>query len=89
MKKNISIFLNNKTITLDTILPFLTELTKKNNSCTYTFYVFNKNTLDVIKSNIFLYELINKLGVLELFSYNNNTKIIINTFNNIFYIIFV
>ena len=66
-KKNIFIFLNNKLITLDTILPFLVLLRINNKNINIFFYVFNKSTYDEIVKNIFLYKIIKSLGELKIF----------------------
>ena len=77
-KKNIFIFLNNKLITLDTILPFLVLLRINNKNTNIFFYVFNKSTYDEIVKNIFLYKIIKSLGELKIFgnSFNANFKVI-------------
>ena len=77
-KKNIFIFLNNKLVTLDTILPFLVLLRKNNKNINIIFYVFNKSTYSEIVKNIFLYQIIKSLGELKIFGnfFNTSYKII-------------
>ena len=53
-KKNIYIFLNNKLLTLDTILPLVVLLKKNNKNINIVFYVFNISTYNEIIKNIFI-----------------------------------
>ena len=77
-KKNIYIFLNNKLVTLDTVLPLLVLLRKNNKNINFIFYVFNNSTYNEIVKNIFLYKVIKSLGELRVFGnfFNTSFKVI-------------
>lgn len=60
--KFIFIFLNNKIITCDTILPFVVDLKKYNPKLNIKFYTFNAETLNIINKNINLKNIINEYG---------------------------
>jgi len=64
--KYVFIFLNDKLITCDTILPFVIDLKKSNSSLTFKFYTFNVQTLNVIRQNTNLINLINKYGEINV-----------------------
>ena len=49
MNKKIFIFLNNKLLTIDLILPFMLELKNKQKYLDVEFISFDKNTLNIIK----------------------------------------
>jgi hypothetical protein len=61
-KKGIIVFVKNKLISLDSIIPILLELKEGSNLST-TFVVFDKLAHDSIKANIVLNDLVNYLGV--------------------------
>ncbi|MDA8881838.1 hypothetical protein N9I90_03885 [Alphaproteobacteria bacterium] len=67
MKKNIFIFLNDKLISLDTIVPILLELKSVNSELNLNFFVFKQKTLNTIKSNFFLYNITKELGNISRF----------------------
>ena len=67
MKKNIFIFLNNKLLSLDTVIPFVIELKAVNPELNINFFAFNKKTMNTIVSNFFLYGITNELGSLSRF----------------------
>ena len=104
MTKKIFIFLNNKLLTLDLILPFMLELKKKKKSLDIEFISFDKKTLNIIKKNELLFDTINQIGKIKIFGnyFNISNKItkiigyiidfsriiIINFFYNIVFIHF-
>ena len=63
-KKNkiIYIFLKNKIISLDTILPIILEVKKRNYAINIHFITFDFNSYQFIKKNILLYKIINEIG---------------------------
>ena len=77
-KKKIYIFLNNKIISCDTIVPIAQEVKNKNNNIEIIFYVFNKKTYKIIKKNKNLYSILSLTGSLHLFGWKvlNNHKIL-------------
>ena len=81
MNKKIFIFLNNKLLTIDLILPFMLELKNKQKYLDVEFISFDKKTLNIIKKNELLFDAINKIGKIKIFGnyfYFNNkiTKVI-------------
>ncbi len=76
-QKKIYIFLNNKIISCDTIVPIAQEIKNKNNSIKIFFYVFNKSTYDTLKQNKNLYSILSSVGSLHLFGWKarKNNKI--------------
>ncbi len=74
MKKNIYIFLNNKLVTIDSVLPTIILIKNKFEAMNITFYVFNKKTFEEINKNILLIKLVNDLGEIKIFGNNQNTK---------------
>ena len=88
-KKNIYIFLNNKLVTLDTVLPLLVLLRKNNKNTNFIFYVFNNSTYNEIVKNIFLNKIIKSLGELRVFGNFFNTSFKVNRKFKIFFHIFV
>ena len=66
--KKLHVFLNNKTVSLDTILPFLADLKLASPSIKIIFFVFNKKTYEDIKANELLFELVCEFGKIEHFS---------------------
>jgi len=61
-KKNIYIFLNNKIISLDTIVPLILEVKKRNNLIKINFITFDFTTHQFIKKNKLLYKVVNEIG---------------------------
>ncbi len=64
--KFIFIFLNNKLITCDTILPFVVDLKKYNPDLKVKFITFNLATLNVIYKNTNLINIINEYGTINV-----------------------
>ena len=75
---DINIFLNNKLISLDTILPIIFILKGLEKSINITVYVFNKKTYQLINKNILLKEAINDIGNIYYFNTSSSNKIIRN-----------
>ena len=73
LKKNIYVFLNNKIISCDTILPLLLETKSKNPSINVIFYCFSYQTYVFLKQNILLIKGINEIGNLKCLT-RVNTK---------------
>jgi hypothetical protein len=72
----IYVFLNNKLISLDTILPIIFILKNANKNIKITYYVFNIKTYNLIKKNIILMKAINQTGNLYYFhTKSSNTMI--------------
>lgn len=71
----IAVFLNNKLISCDTILPLLYEAKAESDRRDVEFYCFNKQTSDAIQSNVILYNLINRLGSLILLTNQAPTRL--------------
>lgn len=67
--KYLFIFLGNKLISCDTIVPFAAEIKKRKPSVKIIFYTFDINTLNIIKKNTNLNHIINENGKLLLFGY--------------------
>ena len=61
-RKIIYIFLNNKIISLDTILPIILEVKKINHALNINYIIFDFNSYEFIKKNKFLYKVINEVG---------------------------
>lgn len=76
--KFIFIFLNNKLITCDTILPFVVDLKKHNPSLKIKFITFNLATLDIINKNTNLINIINEYGTINVLGWlkNDYTRIV-------------
>lgn len=64
--KFIFIFLNNKIITCDTILPFIVDIKKYNPDLNIRFYTFNTETLNLINKNTNLINIINEYGSINV-----------------------
>ena len=73
LKKNIYIFLNNKIISCDTILPLLLETKSKNPSINIIFYCFSYQTYLFLKKNTLLIKGIEEIGYLKCLT-RENTK---------------
>jgi len=69
----IIVFITNKTITLDTILPILIEAKKCNNQ-KIVIVVSRKNGLTVIENNVVLNDIINEIGFKFLFGGRYRSK---------------
>ena len=67
MNKKIYIFLNNKLLTIDLILPFILELKKKEKNLDVYFFSFDKITLNTIQKNVLLFKIINEVGKIKIF----------------------
>ena len=77
MKKKIVVFLGDKLISIDTILPIILAVKNHNESITIKFYTLQSEALKEIKKNLVLYEAINKIGTiwnLGLIADNNANK---------------
>ena len=77
--KFIFIFLNNKLITCDTILPFVVDLKKHNPGLKIKFITFNLATLNIISKNTNLINIINEYGTINVLGWlkNDYPKILI------------
>ena len=64
--KFIFIFLNNKIITCDTIVPFVVDLKKYNPELNIKFYTFNTETLNLINKNTNLINIINEYASISV-----------------------
>ena len=64
--KFIFIFLNNKLITCDTILPFVVDLKKHKPDLKIKFITFNMATLNIIYKNTNLINIINEYGTINV-----------------------
>ena len=65
--KYIYVFLNNKLISCDTILPITLEIKKENPKVKINYITFDMKTYNIIKDNVNIFNLINshsKLSVL-------------------------
>lgn len=69
MKNSIIIFLKNKIISFETIIPIIFELKENRN---IIFVADNKNQLNEFKSNLFINEIINYLGEIILIGKSKN-----------------
>ena len=65
MSKDIYIFLSNKLISVDTILPLAFELKNKSKDKNIFFFTADKKTYKDIKKNYVIYDGINKIGQLD------------------------
>ena len=72
-KKFIYIFLNNKIISCDTILPLMLEIKKNNNSININFIIFDFKTYQFIQNNQLLYKIIKEVGTLKCLGRKNNS----------------
>ncbi len=73
--KFIFIFLNNKLITCDTILPFVVDLKKHNPGLKIKFITFDLATLDIINKNTNLINIINEYGTINVLGWLKNDYI--------------
>lgn len=62
------VFLNNKLISCDTVVPLTYELAQKYPGTTVEFHCFDKRTYDQIKENVVLFEALSSIGTLKLFT---------------------
>lgn len=62
----ILVFLNNKLITLDTVLPILNDLRNRQPSLRFKFLCFDPATEAAIKENVVLYDLLRTMGPLKM-----------------------
>ena len=87
------IFLGNKLISCDTILPFVIDLKKQNPNLKVIFYTYDLNTLNIIRKNINLLNFINSCSRILLFGFLEKRYFkLIRVFSkaiNIFIIIFL
>ena len=67
--KYLNIFLGNKLISCDTVLPFALDIKKQYPDTRIIFYAFQNKTIETIKKNITLNNLIHENGKLLLFGY--------------------
>ncbi len=86
--KKIVIFLNNKLISVDTILPVLYDVHLDFPGASIVFYCNRKRTYDAIKRNIFVWNTINKIGKIIRFSGMSNNFLIrrLVAINRLFYL---
>ena len=70
----IYIFLNNKLVSCDTILPLALEIKNKAPKVKIIFFVLDYNTFIEIKKNTTLFNIINKIGSIELIGWKNFKK---------------
>ena len=77
--QQIFVFINNKLITTDTVVPLLFELRNYNPKFRATFVTHDKKTYDDLKKNIVIFNAIKNLGSLKFFNFRNK-----NFFFNIF-----
>lgn len=73
MEKSIYVFLANKLVSCDAILPLLFELRKKRNVNKIYFYTTDIKTYNVIKKNFVLFEGINNIGELKFLGKSNSS----------------
>ena len=71
-KKFIYVFLNNKIISCDTIVPLMLEIKSNNKNIDIIFWIFDFNTYNFIKKNELLYNAINEIGSLVCLSREKN-----------------
>lgn len=71
----IFVFLNNKLISLDTILPLIWELKTLHPEVKLEFYCFGVRTRDVIEENVVLCEVLNDMGSLKVFGGSRKLKV--------------
>ena len=72
MSYNIDIFLNNKLISCDTIVPFIMSLQKIDKSIKANYYAVDYRGYSDIKDNEFLYYSLKKTGELILIGSTGN-----------------
>ena len=84
------IFLNNKLVSCDTILPLAIELKNKAPSIKINFFVFDIKTYEEIKKNTTLYNLIDKIGKLDFIGWKQTRKYsLINKFLKLLHLYFI
>ena len=64
----IIVFLNNKLISIDTTIPIFYDAFKMDQKQHIVFYCFEKNTFDAIKRNVVIFDAINSIGSIKIFS---------------------
>lgn len=69
------VFLNNKLISCDTILPLMLELHARTPDRRVKFYCFDQQTFDAIKKNVVLWDGIHAIGQLKLFRRLEKTRV--------------
>src|SRR5689334_5288193 len=62
----IAIFLNNKIIAADTILPAMMDVARRNPRQPVRFYTFEQRTYDALKRNTVLWDALNSIGTLRM-----------------------
>ena len=72
--KNLYIFLNNKLVSCDTIIPVAIEVKKKSPHTNIIFFVFEQSTYQSIIKNITISTLITKIGKLTYLGWNYNLR---------------
>ena len=72
--QHIFVFINNKLITTDTVLPLLFELRVYNPNFKATFVTHDKKTFNDLKKNIVIFNAIKTLGNLKYFNFRNKNK---------------
>ena len=72
-KKFIYVFLNNKIISCDTILPIMLEVKTNNKNIDIIFWSFDFNTYEFIKKNELLYKAIKEIGSLVCLGRKKNS----------------
>jgi hypothetical protein len=85
MNKTIIIFLSNKLVSIDTILPLMFEIKKRNPLIDIKFYTTDFKTFNIIKKNYVLYNGINNIGSINFIG-RENKKIIYTFLNRVKYI---
>ena len=70
--KIIFIFLNDKLITCDTILPFIVHLKKYNPDLKIKFITFNPTTINIIYKNTNLINIIKEYGTINVLGWLKN-----------------
>lgn len=71
----IAVFLNNKLISCDSILPLLYEARSESGPGRVEFYCFNKATYESIQSNVVMWDLINRIGRLVLITKKPSSRL--------------
>tara|TARA_Y200000002_G_scaffold382339_1_gene399054 strand:- start:974 stop:2134 length:1161 start_codon:yes stop_codon:yes gene_type:complete len=89
-KTKVNVFINNKLISCDSILPLTLHLKKKYPTVTVTYYALNLKTYLLIKKNVNLYNLLIFHANLQLMGWKNFNKYLVKILKiiHIFYIIF-
>ena len=89
-KTKVNVFINNKLISCDSILPLTLHLKKKYPTVTVTYYALNLKTYLLIKKNVNLYNLLIFHANLQLMGWKNFNKYLVKVLKiiHIFYIIF-